>query len=54
MKKWMGYALKGLAIFGGLVVAAMIMRSSKQAKATGVKFTQALENDVKSTTSFGA
>lgn len=54
MKKWMGYALKGLAIFGALVVTAMIVRSSKQSKANGTKFSQALENDVKATTSFGA
>jgi len=52
MKKWMNYLWKGLAILGALVAAAMIFRSQAAAKASGTKFTDALANDVKKTTSF--
>lgn len=51
MKKWINYLWKGLAILGGLVLAAMIMRSQEKSK-TGVKFTDALADDAKRTTSF--
>lgn len=52
MKKWMTYLWKGLAVLGALVAAAMIFRSQAAAKASGTKFTDALANDVKKTTSF--
>lgn len=52
MKKYMTWLWKGLAIFGALVAAAIIVRSQKQAKATQTKFTDALANDVKKTTNF--
>lgn len=52
MKKWVNFLWKGLAILGGLVALAMIFRSNAAAKASGTKFTDALANDVKKTTSF--
>lgn len=52
MKKWVNYLWKGLAILGALVAAAMIFRSQAAAKSSGTKFTDALANDVKKTTSF--
>lgn len=46
-------ALKtGLMIFGGVVTAAIIIRSSKAAKETGQKVTDAIAADFKQTTKF--
>jgi hypothetical protein len=53
MKKYMNYLFKGLAIFGGLVMLAIIWRSKKASETQSVKFTDAVQNDVKRTTDFG-
>lgn len=52
----MSWILKGLAVFGGFVALAIIIRSNKKTKDSGgsTKFTDAVAADVKSTTSFNA
>jgi hypothetical protein len=51
MKKWLPTILKGLAVFGGLVLAAILIRANKTSKASGgsTSFTQAAQDDIKNT-----
>lgn len=49
MKKWVFW---GLAMFGGLVLAAIVSRASKTAKETGGKATDIAQNEIKSTIKF--
>lgn len=48
----MQYLFKGLAIFGGIVVAAIFVRSNKTSKATGQPLTDAVKSELVATTSF--
>jgi hypothetical protein len=50
--KYMQYLFKGLAIFGGIVVAAIFIRSSKTSKTTGQTLTDAVKSELVATTSF--
>jgi hypothetical protein len=50
--KYMQYLFKGLAIFGGIVVAAIFIRSNKTSKATGQPLTDAVKSELVATTSF--
>lgn len=51
-KKNQSLVWKALAVFGGIVAAAMVVRSKKTADASGVAITDALKSEVTSLTSF--
>ena len=53
MKKFMVYFLKGLAVFGGLVLLAILWRSKKASDSSNVKFSDAVSTEVKSVTTLG-
>lgn len=53
MKKWTTILFKGLAVFGAIVLAAVLFRSKNASSTQSISFTDAVKDDIKKTTNFG-